>query len=86
MIGGASPLFLDTNILVYANIAASPMHHAALHAIQNRQAAGVELWISRQVLREYIATLSRPQTYTAYWCSVFSSLRLSSIWQKMDLK
>ncbi len=60
----ASPIFLDTNILVYASIAQAPQHLAALNAILTREQAGVELWASRQVLREYLATLSRPQTFT----------------------
>lgn len=58
-------VFIDTNVLVYANVSSAPFHAEALAAIQNREKAGIELWISRQVLREYLATLSRPQTFTA---------------------
>ena len=57
-------LFVDTNILVYAAVSQSPFHVEARRAIHARQEAGVELWISRQVLREYLATLSRPQTFS----------------------
>jgi predicted nucleic acid-binding protein len=57
-------LFVDTNILVYAAVSQSPLHAEARRAIQTQQEAGVELWISRQVLREYLATLSRPQTFS----------------------
>lgn len=57
-------LFVDTNILVYAAVSQSPFHAEARRAIQAQQEAGVELWISRQVLREYLATLSRPQTFS----------------------
>jgi predicted nucleic acid-binding protein len=63
--GGAEPVFIDTNVLVYANVTTAPLHREALEAIRGREQAGVELWISRQVLREYLATLSRPQTFTA---------------------
>ncbi|MFB2980581.1 type II toxin-antitoxin system VapC family toxin [Microseira sp. BLCC-F43] len=56
-------VFLDTNILVYANVQESPFHAAALQAIQNYYQAGVDLWISRQILREYIRTLTRPQAF-----------------------
>lgn len=56
----AEPLFIDTNILVYANVTESPYHAPALHAIQTAYQAGRPLWISRQVLREYLATLTRP--------------------------
>jgi predicted nucleic acid-binding protein len=60
----ASPTFLDTNILVYASIDQAPQHTIALNAIQAREQADIELWVSRQVLREYLAVLSRPQTFT----------------------
>ncbi len=61
----ASPTFLDTNILIYASIVQAPLHATALNAIQEREQAGVELWLSRQVLREYLVALSRPQTFTS---------------------
>ena len=57
-------LFVDTNVLVHAAVSQSPFHAEARRAICARQEAGVELWISRQVLREYLATLSRPQTFS----------------------
>jgi predicted nucleic acid-binding protein len=43
-----NPVFVDTNVLVHANVAESPFHQVALKAIQIRYEAGVELWISRQ--------------------------------------
>ncbi len=58
------PVFLDTNVLVYANVAESPFHQATITAIETRYASGVGLWISRQILREFLATLSRPQAFT----------------------
>lgn len=61
--GEGNRVFLDTNILIYANITGSPFHQIALNAIEARHTAGNELWISRQVLREYLATLSRPQAF-----------------------
>jgi predicted nucleic acid-binding protein len=61
---GDDAVFLDTNILVYASIPESPLHLVALNAIQDREQAGSELWLSRQVLREYLATLTRPQAFT----------------------
>jgi predicted nucleic acid-binding protein len=57
-------VFLDTNILVYASVPESPLHLVAINAIQSYEEAGTQLWISRQVLREYLATLTRPQLYT----------------------
>ncbi|MGH8001916.1 MAG: type II toxin-antitoxin system VapC family toxin [Brasilonema sp.] len=63
MIGDANAIFMDTNILVYANVSESPLHEVALQAIQSCYDAGVELWISRQVLREFLRTLTRPQAF-----------------------
>ncbi len=55
--GAADTVFLDTNILVYATIAEAPLHLNALRTIQTLEQAGTDLWISRQILREYLATL-----------------------------
>jgi predicted nucleic acid-binding protein len=60
MTEAAKPTFLDTNILVYASVDTSPFHSAALDAITNLETTGVQLWISRQIMREYVATLIRP--------------------------
>ena len=56
-------VFIDTNSLVYASIPESPLHSVALSAIQTLEQAEKELWVSRQILREYVATLTRPQTF-----------------------
>lgn len=63
MIGDANAMFLDTNVLVYANVSESPLHEVALQAIQSQYDAGIELWINRQVLREFLRTLTRPQAF-----------------------
>lgn len=59
----ASALFVDTNVLVYANVSEAPQHQAALAAIDQTRKDGRTLWISRQVLREYLVTLTRPQAF-----------------------
>lgn len=51
--------------MVYANVAEAPQHAAALAAISRAREAGRTLWISRQVLREYLATLTRPQAFAS---------------------
>ena len=58
------PVFVDTNVLVYANTVRSPLHIRAQLALQDLSASAIPLWISRQILREYLATLSRPQTFS----------------------
>jgi predicted nucleic acid-binding protein len=57
------PVFVDTNVLVYASVISAPSHQPALKAIVDMKKAKTELWISRQILREYLAVLSRPQTF-----------------------
>jgi predicted nucleic acid-binding protein len=62
-IGSSSPVFLDTNVLVYASERQASLHQQALNAINAFYNTGIPLWISRQVMREYIATLTRPQMF-----------------------
>ncbi len=57
----ANKIFVDTNILVYATMISSPFHSSARTALE-RYELDDELWISRQVIREYLATLIRPAT------------------------
>jgi predicted nucleic acid-binding protein len=58
---GADSLFVDTNVLVYANQLRSPRHAVADGLLRQADAEGVELWISGQVIREYLAAITRPQ-------------------------
>ena len=51
-------LFIDTNVLE------TPLHKQAWAAINAAHEAGRAIWISRQVIREYLVTLTRPQTFT----------------------
>lgn len=60
---GDEAIFLDTNVLVYANVAESPLHEAARRAVETRYNAGMELWVSRQVLREFVVILTCPQAF-----------------------
>ena len=59
----ADTVFVDTNVWVNAAVAAAPHHVQALAAL-GRFAAG-SLWTSRQVVREFLAVMSRPQTFFA---------------------
>lgn len=61
-IGDASPVFIDTNVLVYAKLISAPFHNDARRSISALQASGRALWINRQVLREYLAVVTR-QTF-----------------------
>jgi predicted nucleic acid-binding protein len=59
----ANALFIDTNVLVYANVLETPFHQQALAAINAAYQSGRTIWISRQVIREYLVTLTRPQAF-----------------------
>ncbi|MBR8834930.1 MAG: type II toxin-antitoxin system VapC family toxin [Stigonema ocellatum SAG 48.90 = DSM 106950] len=59
-----NPVFIDTNILVYANLALSPFHLQATEQLQAFAEQGVELWISRQIFREYLAAMTRQGDFT----------------------
>ena len=55
----ADAIFIDTNVLVFATIPSSPFHQPAIAALHALAQSGVETWISRQVLREYLVQLTR---------------------------
>ena len=59
----AEPVLLDTNVLVYAYVAEAPWHQEAQAVIAAHEAAGAPVWVSRQVLREYLVSLTRPQQF-----------------------
>jgi predicted nucleic acid-binding protein len=44
-------LFVDTNVLVYANVIETPFHEQALATINAAYQANRTIWISRQVIR-----------------------------------
>lgn len=56
---GVESLFVDTNVLVFANVAEAPLHKAAFAKLQEYRESGCKMWISGQVLREYLAVRSR---------------------------
>ena len=56
-------LFVDTNVLVYANVIETPSHEQALAAINAAYQANRTIWFSRQIIREYLVTMTRPQAF-----------------------
>jgi toxin-antitoxin system PIN domain toxin len=54
--------FIDTNVLVYATINGSPFQDRARAALVRVVREGTTT-LSRQVLREYLAVVTRPQTW-----------------------
>ena len=51
--------FLDTNILIYASDSHSPWHQPAKEKIKKLLGEGFRLFISPQILREYVSVASR---------------------------
>jgi predicted nucleic acid-binding protein len=51
-------IFLDTNILIYLVNEDSPFYHSVVEKYKNL-IDSYQLWISRQVLREYAVVMSR---------------------------
>lgn len=56
-------MFVDTNVLVQARFAPAPFHARARQALEAGFRSGTKLRLSRQVLREYLAVVTRPQTW-----------------------
>lgn len=63
MMGAKKPIFLDTNIVLRYNTLEMPGHERVRIAVEKLLRLDYELWISRQVLREFSAVLTRPQTF-----------------------
>jgi toxin-antitoxin system PIN domain toxin len=58
-------MFVDTNVLVYATQFTSPNRDAARQALHRFAKTEVPLCLSRQVLREYLAVVTRPQLFAS---------------------
>ncbi len=56
-------MFVDTNVLVNARILEAPDHEIARASLERAFEGPESLCISRQVLREYLAVVTRPQTW-----------------------
>lgn len=61
--GAGQRVMVDTNVLMYATSATSPLYATARAALDTLDLAGVEVWTSRQVMREYMAAMTRPQPF-----------------------
>ena len=56
-------VFVDTNVLIFANVAEAPLHKVSLAKLQEYRASDCKIWISGQVLREYLAVRSRAELF-----------------------
>ncbi len=64
MTTSVSSVFVDTNVLVFAQLNGSPFQSQAQAVLQQLHSCGSMIWISRQVLREYLAAMTRPGALT----------------------
>jgi predicted nucleic acid-binding protein len=51
-------IFIDTNVLVYANWDTSPFHVESMAALSGLAGHYDSIWINRQVIREYLKVMS----------------------------
>ena len=56
-------MFIDTNVLVKSRIPGAPDHDEARASLERAFRDPGPLRISRQVIREYLAVVTRPQTW-----------------------
>ena len=56
-------MFVDTNVLVNARFEEAADHHRARIRLERSAHNYESLRISRQIIREYLATVTRPQTW-----------------------
>lgn len=59
----AARVFVDTNILLRGMLSQMDKHQTASHRLLALRAAGSELWISPQVIREYLVQVTHPRTF-----------------------
>jgi predicted nucleic acid-binding protein len=56
-------VFLDTNVVLRYDVIEAPDHTRVPSAVEKLLADAAELWISRQVIREFSVTLTRSQGF-----------------------
>lgn len=62
---GDDAVFVDTNVLVYAAVAESPLHEVARQELRDLRLNGRQIIVSNQVVREFLACLTRPGWFPA---------------------
>jgi len=58
-------MFVDTNVLVRARMPGAPEHARALAGLEQALGGVERATISRQIIREYLAVVTRPQPWSA---------------------
>ncbi|MCZ7541726.1 MAG: PIN domain-containing protein [Anaerolineae bacterium] len=55
--------FVDTNVLLRAMVSQIALHAESEALLQTMWSDQVELWISRQIIREYLVQVTHPNTF-----------------------
>ncbi|MDR4306818.1 type II toxin-antitoxin system VapC family toxin [Chelatococcus sambhunathii] len=74
----ADRVFVDINVLVYANQIRSPFHEAALARLAGLTEQGLAPCLSAQVLCEFYSALTRPQAVAPAFQPQIAAQRLRS--------
>ena len=56
-------MFVDTNVLVYTRVFDALQHLLARSILEHIRLSNEPIRISRQILREYLSTMTRPQSW-----------------------
>ncbi len=57
-------MFVDTNVLIYARFPGTPYYDTARVSLERTLRADEPVRISRQILREYLSSVTRPQIWS----------------------
>jgi len=72
----AKRVFVDTNILASALLPEAPRYFHARGILRRLAEADAEVWISRQVIREYLATMTK---YEQKWSNVTRAALIDAV-------
>jgi predicted nucleic acid-binding protein len=78
-------MFVDTNVLVYASVQGAPNRDLARAALAHQASSGETLRISRQVLREFVAVITRPQSWTRAQSCADAAISAAALAQTFDV-
>lgn len=78
-------MFVDTNVLVYASSPGAPNRERARAALERCTAAGERLCISRQILREFLAVVTRPQVWARAKAPGEAAVIVAKLAEEFDL-
>lgn len=65
MMTSAKAVFVDTNVLLRWYAVGAPLHQEAFETLDQLWDSGHTLWVSRQVIREYLVQISRDGSFFA---------------------